>query len=716
MRGAWIVWGSVWLAVGLAATAGEAAKTRTFTLGGSETFRKARTSGIALDEEGIVGPGPSVVTLLSDAGAQVWSLAAARDGAVFAGTGSDGAIYRIRGGQGERVAESHEYEVFTVFVTPDGRILASGAPNATIVEVGSDGILKTLFDAPEQVLWAMAPAPGGAVYAATGERGRIYRIGRDGDAQVVYRSEDTHLMSMALQPDGRLAVGTGGRGLLLEVDPATGASRILHDSGTEEVTRVVATPAGDLYFAVGRSNPQGGKTPPPEGGGPGEAEAPPLGGPPALWTRSGDGLIREVWRCPDEAIHALMLEASGSILVATGGPAGLYRISPRGEASLIWRPEEGQVLSLAASGGAIVAGTGNPGRVYRLGPDGQDAGWIRPEPVDAGGTVRWGRAAWEVLPGRGTWSVRTRTGMTARADSSWSPWSEPLSDPAGSLIESPPARFIQVEASFRNGGDGEGARLRRIWIPCAEPNLPPRVSRIRFSPDDGSGGGGTRSEGESFTQEMGGGIRVQIQKSSPPAGADEAGPPPWVRPVRAIAWDASDPNGDPLRFDVDLRRVGETALRPLARDLPGPALALDTATLPDGDYEVRVTAHDGDGNPPGEGLRDERTGGPFRVDHIPPAFAGVKAERSGEREIRVLGRVEDLSSPIRRLEVSWDAGEWRPMTAGDGLFDGPSESFDARITLEGPDEGNWIALRATDAAGNEGMERIWLAPRREEGR
>lgn len=716
MRGAWFVFGILFWCIGIAVAPVQAGKMRTLTVGGSETFGKARMSGVSLDDEGIVAPGPSVVTLLDDAGAQVWSLAVARDGTVYAGTGSDGGIYRIRGDRGERLAESFEYEVFALLLTPDGRLLASGAPNATIVEAGAQGKLETVFDAPEQVVWSMAPAPGGAIYAVTGERGRIYRIDRDGSAEIVYRSEDAHLMSMAVLGDGRLAVGTGGRGLLLEVDPVKGSSRVLHDSETEEVTRVIASPAGDLFFAVGRSSPGDVKAPLPEAGSQADGNRVTSGGPPSIWSRSADGLIREIWRSPDETIHTLMFDLDGSILAGTGGPAGLYRITPRGEATLLWRPEEGQVLSLAQKEGMTYAGTGNPGRVYRLGPDGQSGGWIRPEPVDAGSPAGWGRAAWEVLPGGGTWTVRTRTGMTEKADSSWSDWSEPLSDPSGSLIPSPPARFIQIEATYRGEEGSRAARLRRIWIPCAEPNLPPRVARIRFSSDEPGTGGERGGEPISFTQEMGGGIRVQIQKNAAPPSTNEPGLPPWVRSVRGIAWDASDPNGDPLQFDVDIRRVGEENLRPLARRLPGPALAIDTATLPDGDYEVRVIARDGEGNPPGEELSDERTGGPFRVDHIAPNFIGVEAGRVGDLAIRIAGRVEDRSSPIRRLEVSWDAGEWKPLVAGDGFFDSPSESFETTIAFDTPEEGNWIALRATDAGGNEGIERIWLPPRTREGR
>ncbi len=716
MRGAWIVIAGVACAWATVAGPALGGKLRTFTIEGREAFGEARMSGVSLDADGVVAPGPSLHSLLNDAGAQVWSLAIAGDGTIYAGSGSDGGIYRIRGDRGERAAASAEYEVFAVHATREGRIFAAGAPNATIVELKADDTLSTLFDSPEQVAWSILSAPDGGLYVATGEKGRIYLISRDGSASIVHRSEEGHLMSMALLADGKLAVGTAGRGLLLEIDPAAGRSRVLHDSQSDEVTRVAAAASGDIFFAVGRSTRAGGPMAPPGEDAPKDDEGSRTGENPSLWRRTPEGLVTEVWRSPDQTIHALIAEEGGDLLVGTGGPAGLYRVTPRGEATLLWRPEEGQVLSIAVAKGSIYVGTGNPGRVYRLGPDGATGGWIQPKPIDAGSAVRWGRAAWEVLPGSGEWSLRTRSGMTDEADSSWSPWSDRLTDPQGSLITSPPARFLQIEARFDGPSGTEAARMRRVWIPGSEPNLPPRISGVRFSQEGGGFSGELGSEASTFTQDLGDGVRVQIQRNAPQSTLQGPGPPPWVRSVRSIVWDASDPNDDALLYDVDLRRVGETEMRPLARRLRAPALAIDTATLPDGEYEVRVRARDEEANAPGEGLADERTGGPFRVDHAAPRFSGVVATRTTEKEIRVTGTVEDLSSPIRSLSISWDAGTWRPLVSRDGILDGSSESFEARIDLETPEEGNWIAIRAIDASGNEALERIWLATREREAR
>jgi len=694
--------------------------TRSARIEGLGAFRKAEMSGIALDGEGDVRPGPVAKTFTSDAGAQVWSIIRARDGAIYASTGSNGAVYRIDGDGAAHRVDTFEYEVFTVVEGKDGRIYASGAPNATITRIDRDGSTQTLFDTPEKIVWCLLADADGNLYAGTGDHGFLYKITPDGKGSVLYRSQDSHIVSLAWSRDGKLIAGTDGRGLLLRIDPRSGAGDVLYEVQSSEISKIVVAPSGDIYFAsTGAAQPKDPKPDEKDGhdqtvtlgedSGPGEDGPGPAGGS-RIFVRELDGSVHTVWQSPEESIHALVLDSEGRLLVGTGDAAALYRVTPNGDGTLLWKPEVGQVLSLLVEGETILAGTGNPGKVFRLGPDTDHNAWIRPEPIDAGTSASWGRAIWNVLPGSGKWEFRTRCGQTERPDSTWAGWSPALSDPDGSRIPSSPARYLQVEARFVAEGDKDPSGLSRVWLSYSEPNMPPRLGRIRFSTDDGTGGGSGGHDSGSFTQDLGGGVRVQVQRSQPPPaapGQDEP-PPPWVRDVRSVTWDAQDPDSDTMNFNLGIRRVGEAKFRSLARDLTVNTYAIDTGKLPAGEYEIEVTAADSPSNASGEGLTDRKIGGPFRVDHMPPEIIGLRAERSKPLEITVEGLARDMVSPIVRLELSWDGKPWRPIIPESGFLDGREEPFKAVLPLDREDQGSWIAVRAIDAAGNEGVGRIWL--------
>ena len=67
-------------------------------------------------------------------------------------------------------------------------------------------------------------------------------------------------------------------------------------------------------------------------------------------------------------------------------------------------------------------------------------------------------------------------------------------------------------------------------------------------------------------------------------------------------WLASDPNGDPMIYTVEIRGVNETQWKLLKDKVAEKYLSWDSTAFPDGEYRLRVTASDAPGNPPGEAL------------------------------------------------------------------------------------------------------------------
>lgn len=71
------------------------------------------------------------------------------------------------------------------------------------------------------------------------------------------------------------------------------------------------------------------------------------------------------------------------------------------------------------------------------------------------------------------------------------------------------------------------------------------------------------------------------------------GAPSPVDDIVGLAWDASDADGDPLRFDVLATRDGGVTYRPIFLGVDGTSLNLDTSLLGGGTNRIRVVASDG---------------------------------------------------------------------------------------------------------------------------
>jgi hypothetical protein len=72
---------------------------------------------------------------------------------------------------------------------------------------------------------------------------------------------------------------------------------------------------------------------------------------------------------PSTHIWAIACDPSGIVYAAAGSPARVYRVTPDGQATPIFEPQELQVQSLlVAKNGVIYAATNPDGKVYRIEP------------------------------------------------------------------------------------------------------------------------------------------------------------------------------------------------------------------------------------------------------------------------------------------------------------------------------------------------------------
>src|SRR5713101_1758371 len=69
---------------------------------------------------------------------------------------------------------------------------------------------------------------------------------------------------------------------------------------------------------------------------------------------------------PSTYIWALASDDAGNIYAAAGAPARVYRITPDGQASTIFEPQELQVQALVQNDGVLYAATSPDGKVYKI--------------------------------------------------------------------------------------------------------------------------------------------------------------------------------------------------------------------------------------------------------------------------------------------------------------------------------------------------------------
>ena len=613
----------------------------------------------------------------------IWSLL--RDGdAVLAATGDSGKLYRIASNTVEEVGSVLEPEITALGRDAGGHVLAGASPNGAVYRWDGKK-LGQVADTPENYVWGFATDGRGGTLVATGNAGKIYRLSGKGDLSLFADLGTTHVTG--IEPWDKefvLTTDTPGRLVALSAD---GKTRVLYDGDDPELRSPIVLPGGTIYFV---SNPASGSG--------------------RVMRRDPSGAVDVIWTVPTGFAYALE-HGGGSVLwVTTGaekGPGTLVRIETASPTSWVEsaRVTENQILGLLLAGNDVaLIGTGGPGHLYRLVNQGDSFGRATSAVQDAGGPARWGALSVQPPP-QGSVIAETRSGETKEPGTTWSNWERVTLSGDRGAIPSPPGRFLQWRLTL-NRPDAEVRSVEATYLPA---NRGPRVESVQVSelgaPLMRPGGGGPPG---SLSQMLPGGVRVEFQmppsRGEVEAKDEEAA---WARRYRSITWNANDPNGDTLRYELDLRELGQTSWRALKNDLMASPWVWDSSTVPDGWYELKVEASDHVDNPAGQGLRDHRVSDPFAIDNTPPRFSNLTFGGG-----KISGSVEDGSSPVKRIELSLDGGPWQQIFPEDGMADLPRETFAVPVSALSGSHGERMSgdhvavLRAFDVAGNPGTARI----------
>jgi len=583
----------------------------------------------------------------------VWSGAGIGNGEVVVVVGTPGRVLRLGDDDPVELLTLETADFPAMAVSDEGYVFVGTAPGGEVYRIDSEGESALFFETGEGYIWSMAYSPDHGLLVGTGDKAAVYAVDENGSGSVIYESNDASVSALAVVDD-RVLAGTGIDGLLLDITPGSDL-RVLSDTSYDEISGVVRGADGAVYFSATSVSLEDVLD---EGGGYGSGF-----GDGAVFRMTEAGSAIEVWHSPEAPVTSLGLSHDGSVLAGTGAGGLIYAVGSAGSVDLVAELPGEEVLSIGGEGGIIVT-VGAPGGVYRMGRGAVESGEYESEVFDARSASTWGELSWTAdVPGGAKVELFVRSGNMSDPDDTWSDWELVVGD-GGGRIGCPHARFFQWKARLTRGARGASPELLSVEAAYLRENLPPLITAVVVhEPGDVVTVPAGGEDASSVSQTLPGGIEVSYSLTQ--GGPDGRELPVLLRGMRTASWDALDPNGDALTFDVFVKSDDEDDWKLIDEDVFGRTLhTWDAQSMTDGVYRMKVTATD---------------------------------RRSNSRELAMV--VEDLASQVMFVDVSVDYGPWKPAFADDGMFDSRGESF--RLVIEGLEPGEHaVSIRAADRSGN----------------
>jgi len=731
-----------------------ASGTATWEMTSYADFVKGKFAGISLSREGRLTLAPKIDTVFTSDQPVIWAVAQAPDGALYAGTGHRGRIYRIdKTGKSSLYWTADQPEIFAITVDTSGVVYAGTSPDGKVYRI-EGGKAAEYFNPQSRYIWSLAGGPDGALYVGTGDKGKIFRVDPAGHGELWYDTGQSHVTGLAVDSQKRLLAGTEPNGILYRIS-AKDKAFVLYDANLPEIRAIVPMPDGTVYAAaLGGSIAKRAQSAnqAAQGAGAGgtsvtstvtsitvEANAaevkPPDPAKPqqqqqtqqttvvtpqvtsqltpitettgvdksAVYRINPDNTVETLWTSKDENVYDL-LALEKQILFSTDESGRIYGLSPDRRVTLVTQTNEGETVRLLPSDHSILAATGNLGRIYRLGETPGASGSYEAPVHDSGTASRWGSLSWRAdLSAGASIQFRTRSGNSAKPDRTWSEWSDPMTNSAASRITSPNSRYIQWKLEM-TGANAVTPAVHSVTLAYLPQNSPPVVKSINVIAQSAALNAGVKSApvGSAYT------VTVTDTDTS---SAASAGTPTQTLPRASaqqitLSWVAEDPDNDKLVYSVYFRGEEESQWKLLRANLHDNTLTFDADVLADGKYFFRVVASDREANPPAYAREAALVSSPVMIDNTPPVLTVGAAKREGTNAHVELEAV-DAASSLRRCEYSLDANTWVPMEAADGVIDSPREKFVLDLSNLAPGE-HLLIIRAADSANNTGTVKVIL--------
>ncbi|MBV8810478.1 MAG: hypothetical protein JO033_17545 [Acidobacteriaceae bacterium] len=696
-------------------------------------FGRGTAKHLSIRSDGRITLAPQVNELDSTTVPYLWAIAQDSKGTLYYGggapTGATAKIFSLApNGKPKTFAELTGLEIHALAIDSENRVYAGVLPDAKIYRIDRNGKPQLFFDPKCKYIWAMAFDHAGNLFVATGDTGVIYKVDPGGNGSKFFETNETHARSMIVDGSGNLIVGTEPGGLIIRVTPK-GQGFVLYQTSKREIT-ALAERDGIVYAAAIGSKPVSLSvtgTPPvlpqkqapvtPAGtqrvGTPPPATPPPVpsfnvsvAGGSDLYRIETNGFAERIWNSPTDLVYAIAFDRSGAPLLGTGNKGVIYRVdSDQLSTELLSTPPTQVTAFLQGRNNNVYAVTGNVGNLYSIGPGLEDAGTLESEVLDADDFAYWGRAHIRSTLNGGLISLETRSGNLNNPENNWSPWSKVSLSDLGGEIQSPAARFLQYRLTLACGSGGQSPSLSIIDIAYLPKNIAPKVQQIDLAPFNYREAP-SMSPLERSVAASGSPMTLalpavgQKRAAAPISTLESAGSATlqYSKGFETIRWAASDANGDPLEYKVEIKNTDGSIWHLLKDKLLDRFYAFDTAAFPDGRYVVRVTASDAPGNIPANALSASMESDPFTIDNTPPEIRTVRVNGH-----HVTFTATDALSWIDKAEYAVEGGDWILLEPVRKVTDSRQLDYEIQVPA-----GTTVAIRVFDEDDNVSVKQVPL--------
>jgi WD40 repeat protein len=662
--------------------------TRLWKESGYEDFERGTARGVAIDSTGLLQLSPAFKVLYTSPSTFIWSIAADKDGTVYAATGAPARLYRITpDGRGTVIFEPKELQVQSVVIGADGAIYVATSPDGKVYKIvrtpaknvptQSEFNATVFFDPKTKYIWDQAFDSQGRLYIATGDRGEIYRVDRNGQGSVFFKSDEGHIRVLAFDPQGNLIAGSDGSGLIYRITP-NGEGFVLYSAPKKEITSLAVDPAGNIY-ASGTGDKHGNNS----GGNPPAPNQPQNSGNQPLnvnlagsdvYMIAPDGSPKRLWTSRDDIVYALAFDSSGRLIAGTGNKGRIFSIARNGTYTDLLKASANQVTAFSKSPTGLYCSSSNLGKVFVMGSAPEAEGTFESDVQDAHIFSRWGRAE---VRGTGNFELYARSGNVDNPDRNWSQWAR-IDLSKDSRLEIPAARFVQWRAILKPANPPTA--IDSVAINYLSRNVAPVVDDIAVQPGARFQSQPHNSGPENVTVSFGApsSTRNEPSRIEPPLPAAT-----HDRSSIAVRWAAHDDNDDDLVYSIFYRADTDREWKLLKSGITDKFYSFDSGLLPDGGYTLQIVASDAPSHTAEEALSDQRQSERFEIDNTPPRIQNLAARIEGT-QLHVTFSAADDFSTIRRAEYSVDAGDWQFVEPVGQLSDAKLENYDFSSLLSAP--------------------------------
>ena len=676
-----------------------AVQTRDISHLGHNDFKKAELNNLTLSEEGLISTGPAIELVSELDSSIIWAATQSKDGTLYIATGNKGRILAIQpDGETKTIFEPEEMLARAITLGPDGALYVGTSPNGRIYRLSSpDARPEIYFDPSETYIWDIKFDKDGNLFIATGNRGRVYKLKPDhrpeDKPELWYEDVSAHFVTLGFDNKGNILAGSDPDGNIYSMsEPFEG--KVLYNSNGGEIRKIHQLKNGEIYFSTFKGATKSASSK--------EEEDPKPSSPKSLFYKiKPDGFVEVFWRNPDEPIYSFESIGNDGWILGTGNKGNIFHVYPNGKWRHLQTLEDGgeitTIITDNTDKGGYLLFTSNPARVYRLTSNPSSTGNLVSEVLDVKQVAKWGRVY--TFPESEQIEVFVRGGNTEKITGAWSEW-EKLTDTGHTKV--PPSRYLQYKVKLNS----HEIQLQYVRLFYQLNNASPIVRNVNIVPK--------------------GYIVTSLKSVSPiltldkltkgnPSDSDPSNQPERKQlsldpedALHTVGWDAADPNGDELRFDLHLRQLsGNQEWFQLARDLEEPVHTFTTHGMEDGYYQIKVTASDHLSNPRGTAEHSYLISQQFLIDNTSPTIT-AKTRKTGnpEKVTNVDIIAADNFCLLKDAEYVLNGAKPIRLFPIDQIFDDKKESFQLVLPKDLSAGNHSLIINVTDDRGNKGTRQI----------